>query len=340
MNIRQVARKAGVSTATVSRIINDSTPVSPKTAERVWRAIRELNYHPNTNARTLASGRSRLLGLIISDIANPFFPELVKAFEDVALDNNYEVILTNTNYDPGRMAACVQRILERKVEGAAIMTSEMDPELIGQLSRRGIPIVFLDVGKVRDRISNISVDYGEGIREAVDHLSALGHRRVGFISGPMNLKSARTRRSAFLRCLSEYKMTEDEALVVEGNHRIDGGENAMYRLLQLKNRPTAVLTSNDLTAFGALRAIHQARLRVPEDISIVGFDDIDLGQFTQPPLTTVRLPRNELGRAAFTALDRILKGESDKGAQFRIRTRLVVRSSTSIAPNGKPAVRR
>src|SRR6185369_8335350 len=177
MNIRQVARKAGVSTATVSRIINDSTPVSPKTAERVWRAIRELNYHPNTNARTLASGRSRLLGLIISDIANPFFPELVKAFEDVALDNNYEVILTNTNYDPGRMAACVQRILERKVEGAAIMTSEMDPELIGQLSRRGIPIVFLDVGKVRDRISNISVDYGEGVREAVDRLSALGHRR-------------------------------------------------------------------------------------------------------------------------------------------------------------------
>ncbi len=340
MNIKQVARKAGVSTATVSRIINDSTPVSPKTATRVWQAIRELNYYPNIHARTLASGRSRLLGLIISDISNPFFPDLVKAFEDVAIEKNYEVILTNTNYSPTRMASCVQRMLERQVEGVAIMTSEMEPGLIKQLSQRGIPIVFLDVGKIRDRISNICVDYAQGIREAVDHLCALGHRRIGFISGPMNLKSARTRRSAFLQSLREYSLAGDDELIVEGNHKIDGGETAMYRLLQLKKRPTAVLTSNDLTAFGALRAIYHAHLHVPKDISIVGFDDIDLGQFSQPPLTTVRLPRGELGHMAFGALERILQGDSNKGSEYRIGTHLVIRSSTSVAPGTEPERRR
>jgi len=332
MSIQQVAKKAGVSTATVSRIINGSSPVSEKMAERVWRAIRELKYYPNTYARTLASGRSRLLGLIISDISNPFFPELMKGFEDVALENNYEVILTNTNYNPERTASCVRRMLERKVEGVALMTSEMDPELIGQLSHGGIPIVFLDVGKARNRISNISVDYGQGIREAVDHLCALGHHRIGFISGPMNLKSARTRRSAFLHCLNEYDLAGDSGLIVAGNHKIDGGATAMYRLLQLKKRPTAVLTSNDLTAFGALRAIHHTRLRVPEDLSIVGFDDIDLSQFSQPPLTTIRLARAELGRMAFGALHRILRGDTEKGSEYRIETHLVVRSSTSTAP--------
>ena len=333
MSIQQVAKKAGVSTATVSRIINGSAPVSATTAERVWRAIRELKYHPNTYARALASGRSGLLGLVISDISNPFFPEVMKGFEDVALENGFEVILTNTNYNQERTASCVRRMLERKVEGAALMTSEMDPDLIRQLSHRGIPIVFLDVGKVRNRISNINVDYAQGLREAADHLCALGHHRIGFISGPMNLKSARMRRSAFLRCLSEYDLAGDSALIAEGNHKIDGGATAMYRLLQLKKRPTAVLASNDLTAFGALRAIHHTRLRVPEDLSIVGFDDIDLSPFTQPPLTTIRLPRTELGRLAFGALHRILRGDSKKGSEYRIETHLVVRSSTSTAPN-------
>jgi DNA-binding LacI/PurR family transcriptional regulator len=331
MNIKQVAKKARVSTATVSRIINGSSAVRPKTAQRVRQAIRALNYYPNTHARTLVSGRSRILGLIISDISNPFFPELVKGFEDVALQNNYEVILTNTNYDSTRMASCVQRMLERKAEGVAIMTSEMNRQLIDELSRRGVPIVFLDVGSVRNRISNICVDYAQGIHEAVDHLCALGHRRIGFISGPLALKSARTRRSSFLECLKQYDLAKEDTLIVEGNHKIDGGELAMYRLLQLKRAPTAVLTSNDLTAFGALRAIHHARLRVPEDISIVGFDDIELSQFTQPPLTTIRLPRTELGRIAFDALFRILRGDSQKGAEYRIETHLVVRSSTSAA---------
>jgi LacI family transcriptional regulator len=333
MNIKQVAKEARVSTATVSRIINDSSLVSPETARRVWRTIRKLNYHPDSQARSLVSGRSRILGLIISDITNPFFPELVKGFENLALQNNYEVILTNTNYDPARMATCVRRLLERRAEGVAIMTSEMDPELIDELARRGIPIVFLDVGRVRDRISNIRVDYAQGIREAVDHLITAGHRRIGFISGPMNLKSARTRKSAFLKCWSAYGLVGDSSLMVEGNHKIDGGELAMFRLLQLKQRPTAVLASNDLSAIGAFRAIRLAGLRIPEDISVVGFDDIDFGQFTHPPLATIRLSRTELGGKAFNALFRILHGDSQEGEEYNVETHFVARESTGPAPN-------
>src|SRR5205085_10101202 len=138
----------------------------------------------------------------------------------------------------------------------AIMTSEMDQPLIDQLVRRKVPSVFLDVGSVHSLMSNIQVDYAAGINQAVEHLLVLGHRRIGFISGPLSLKSARIRRSAFLECLKRYDLAKEDALIVEGNHKIDGGELAMYRLLQLKKAPTAVLTSNDLTAFGALRAIH------------------------------------------------------------------------------------
>src|SRR5215471_5043526 len=162
MDIRQVAKRAGVSTATVSRTINN-LPVRPGTARRVWKAIEELKYFPNTQARSLVSGRSRIVGLIVSDITNPFFPELVKGFEDAATQNGYEVLLSNTEYDPIRMATGVRRMLERKVDAVAIMTSEMDRSLTQQLAHRNIPMVFLDVGKVDRHVSNVRIDYARGI---------------------------------------------------------------------------------------------------------------------------------------------------------------------------------
>ncbi|HUZ04090.1 MAG TPA: LacI family DNA-binding transcriptional regulator, partial [Acidobacteriaceae bacterium] len=189
MNIREVAKKACVSTATVSRVINNSAPVSEATAARVRQVIEELNFYPNTHARTLGSGRSRMYGLIISDITNPFFPELVKSFEDIAVEHGQEVIVANTDYQPKRMETCVRRMLERKVDGVAIMTSEMEAGMVEMLSRRGVPMVFLDTGVVGLRCSNIEVDYGSGIDQAMDHLTALGHRRIAFITGPMELTS-------------------------------------------------------------------------------------------------------------------------------------------------------
>jgi DNA-binding LacI/PurR family transcriptional regulator len=270
-----------------------------------------------------------MFGLIISDIVNPFFPELVKSFEFAAIHHGYEVIVANTDYDSDRMSGCVRRMIERKVDGVAVMTSELDRHLLEELSYRRLPIVFLDVGKLKPLISNINVDYSRGIGEAVQHIVSLGHQRVGFISGPLTLKSARTRRSAFLKCIAACGIGERQRSVVEGNHKIDGGESAMMQLLSLPQPPTAVLTSNDLTAIGALRAITRVGLRVPQDISVIGFDDIELSRFTQPPLTTIRLSRDELGRKAFTALYEMVSGKHQSGQEIKVSTELVDRESTA-----------
>jgi LacI family transcriptional regulator len=328
MNIREVARLAKVSTATVSRTINGSDKVTPKTKERVQRAIEELRFYPNTWARALGSGRSSLYGLIISDITNPFFPELVKSFEDMAVQHGQEVLVANTNYDPARMEVCVSRMLQRKVDGVAIMTSEMEERLITEFESRGIPLVFLDTGNVREMASNIVVDYAAGVDAAVEHITGLEHREIAFIAGPATLRSARIRREAFSRCLDRKKLSAD--LIEQGNHQVDGGHEAMARLLRAKRRPTAVIASNDMTAIGALGAIHEHGLRVPEDISIVGFDDIALSAFTQPALTTVKLSRAEIARLAFRSLYSI-RMDSGVGAEFVVQPALVIRSSTGPA---------
>jgi DNA-binding LacI/PurR family transcriptional regulator len=327
MNIREVAKKARVSTATVSRTINESEKVKPATAARVRRVIEELNFFPNTHARTLVSGRSRILGLIISDITNPFFPDLVKSFEDQAVQRGKEVLIGNTDYNPKRMAGCIRRMVERKVDGVAIMTSETDPALMTELTRRNIPTVFMDIGKPGPHSANIRVDYAQGIREAVQHLIALNHRRIAFITGPMNLESARTRCTAFTAAM-KAKGLFDQELIEKANHRIEGGAMAMRNLLKLDHRPTAVIASNDLTAIGALGAIHDAGLGVPQNISLIGFDDISFAHLTQPPLTTIILSRTQLAITAFAALDALIHGHNDSLADLTIPTHLVMRSST------------
>lgn len=329
-SIREVAKRARVSTATVSRTINNSNLVDPGTAARVMRAVEELNYYPDTHARTLVSGRSRILGLIVSDITNPFFPELVKGFEDLAVAEGYEILVSSTNYDCARMGVCVRRMLERKVDGIAIMTSERDAPLIEQLARRRIPIAFLDVGPQRKHFWNIEVDYGIGIGEAVDHLRELGHEHIAFISGPQALYSAQTRREAFLAKLKTAGRTGSEPNVVEGDHTVDGGLAAMQTLLAKEPRCSAVIGSNDLSAIGALRAIHRAGLRIPEDISLVGFDDIHLADFTEPPLTTIRLSRIDVAtRAISWLIAEIEERQPPEKLASPIETRLVIRQSTA-----------
>lgn len=332
MNIKEVARLAKVSTATVSRTINGSDKVTAETAERVRQAIETLKFYPNTNARALGSGRSSLYGLIISDITNPFFPELVKSFEDVAVQFGQEVLIANTNYDPHRMELCVSRMLQRKVDGVAIMTSEMEDHLVDEMNSRRIPLVFLDTGTPQKGISNISIDYASGIDAAVAHLSSLGHTAIGFISGPMDLASARVRRRAFVNSLKRKGLNLNRELIEEGNHRMDGGHEAMARLLQKRERPTAVLTSNDMTAIGALGAIFERGLKVPQDISLIGFDDIELSAFTQPGLTTVRLSRKEIAKVAFRALYSAKDNALARGSEFIIQPTLVERKSTGPAP--------
>jgi DNA-binding LacI/PurR family transcriptional regulator len=327
MNIREVAKRARVSTATVSRTINGSDKVKPATAARVRKAIEELNFLPNTHARTLVSGRSHILGLIISDITNPFFPDLVKSFEDEAVQRGKEVIIGNTDYNPKRMAGCIRRMVERKVDGVAIMTSESDPDLLADLTRRNIPTVFMDTGKPGPHCANIRIDYGQGIQEAVHHLVTLNHRRIAFITGPMNLASAQTRCSVFISSLKAHGIF-DPTLIEKGNHRIEGGAMAMKAFLKLPRPPTAVIASNDLTAIGALGTVHQMGLRVPEDVSLIGFDDIAFAHLTNPPLTTVVLSRRQLATLALAALDALIQGKRESVANLTIPTHLVLRNST------------
>jgi len=334
MTIKDVAKRAGVGIATVSRTLHGSPQVSPETAARVRKVIEELGYRPNTNAQSLASGRSHMLGLVVSDITNPFFPELIKGFEEVALQHGYDVFVASTNYDPARTALCVRRMIERKIDGVAIMTSEVDPSLPDTFAKRKVPLVFLDVGQVARGVSNVKVDYASGVAQAVDHLCGLGHSRIAFISGPLRLESVSERRDAFLKHLTEPRGgARRKPLVEEGNHKVDGGFKAMLRVLDRAPGTTAVIASNDLTAIGALRAIRQRGLRVPQDISVVGFDDIQMAQFTEPPLTTVKLVRTEIARLACEALLHTIKSHGT-GVEFRMGTALVVRESTGPVPAG------
>jgi DNA-binding LacI/PurR family transcriptional regulator len=330
-DIRTVAERAKVSIATVSRTINGISTVNPELARRVWEAIEELNYYPNTQARSLVSGRSRIFGLVVSEITNPFFPELIQGFEDIAVAHGYEILVGSTNYDIKRMNQCIRRMLERKVEGVAVMTFGIEEPLLQQLSERNVPLALIDFHVQSPLASTLVVDYRQGIRQGVQHLAALGHRDIAFVSGPTQLQSARGRRTAFLESMEEVGIPAEQVRIVEGDHTLEGGMQAFQQLRESGDLPTAIMCSNDMTAIGVLRSAHKAALQVPDDLSIIGFDDIHLAQFTFPPLTTVLMSRAEIARGAFEALHAHVErqpGQKDVKADRPISTQLVVRQST------------
>lgn len=331
-SIKEVAREAGVSTATVSHVINNTRFVSDEVRARVERAIEQCRYYPNAHARGLASGKTKIIGLVISDIANPFFPDLVKAIEEAAFERGFETLLSNTNYETERASQYVRRFIERNVAGVAVMTSEMSKELIDELAHREVPVVFLDVGKIGKQMSNLRVDYEEGIEQAILHLVALGHRRIAYISGRTDIRSSRRRLEAFQRTMKQLFPDKPE-LIFNGNFKIEGGRRAAHEILmtQADNLPTAVVAANDLTAIGAINEFESSGLSVPADISVIGFDDIDFAVLTKPSLTTVSLPRNELGRRAVEMLLKALDNPQEEGTEVRIPTNLIIRQSTAPA---------
>ncbi|HEV2711083.1 MAG TPA: LacI family DNA-binding transcriptional regulator [Edaphobacter sp.] len=335
MDIRTIARFANVSIATVSRTINRVPTVNPKIAKRVWEVIEELGYFPNTQARALVSGRSWILGLIVSEITNPFFPELIQGFEDIAVEHGYEILVSSTNHDPKRMSHCIRRMLERKVDGVAVMTFGIEAPLLEQLAQRKVPLVFVDVGPDGAGINVLKVDYRHGIRQGVQHLAALGHRKIAFLRGPIGLHSAQSRLDAFSESMRECGITPDPAWILQGEHTLEGGMSAMKQLLATKNMPTAVMCSNDMTAIGVLHTMYRAGLRVPDDLSVIGFDNIHMAEVTIPPLTTVQMSRFDLARAAVTALRACAEGteKSTQKNEYNIQTDLVVRESTGF-PRG------
>ena len=250
-----------MSTATVSRVINNFSYVSPENRERVLDAVRRHNYYPSAHARSLASGRSNLIGLVISDIANPFFPELVKGIEAAAYEQGYEVILADTNYDPRRLSNYVRRFIERGVHGVALMVSEFNSALLDELARCEVSVVFLDLGKPGPHLSNLTVNYQDGIEQAVAHLVQLGHTRIAYVGGPTELRSARRRETAFVRSYKKFLGKDHEpSSRYEGDFRIEGGRKAGEALIADPRRYTAVMVANDMMALGVVRAARAAKI--------------------------------------------------------------------------------
>lgn len=270
-----------------------------------------------------------MFGLIVSDINNPFFPELIDAFEALASHHGIDVIFTHTNYDPKRLHHCIRRMVERNVDAIAVMTSEVDADALEIASKR-VPIVLMNQSAFAGMYRNVPVEYETGFSEALAHLRSLGHRDIGFIAGPLSLSSAKRRHAAWVKATNRQKLTVHKDWVVTGDMRVEGGERAMQQLLTLPSQPTAVLTTNDLMAIGALHALLHAGIRVPADMSILGFDDLPIAGMAVPPLTTIQLPRREIATHAFASLLQATRGGAKMECEV-VHPRLVIRKSTGPA---------
>ena len=334
--MREVAEKAGVSPATVSRVLNKTQYISPETEQRVLEVVRQLNYYKNVHARRLATGQSDLFGLVISEIANPYFPEIIRGFQAAAWDRGFDVLLFNTEYQESRTKSVIRKLIESDVRGVAIMTSSVDKSTTSELTAAGVGIVFCNLGAPERLISNISIDYQRGISQAIEHVVALGHRRAAIIAGPGNNRTAITIRRALVTGLNERKLNPFP--VIECNYRVDSGASAVRAVLSQPERPTVIFCGSDLIAMGAMKTLEEEGVQVPDDVSVVGIDDISFAFLARPPLTTISVPRERLGVIAFEALEKVLKLKRRKGAEYYLETELVVRRSTASARRQNPHI--
>jgi DNA-binding LacI/PurR family transcriptional regulator len=335
MDMRGIAKIAGVSSATVSRVINGSNLVRPETAERVRQVIAETKFVPNGSATTLKYGRSSSYGLIIPDMTNPFFSEFIRSFEGILVAKRQDMFMALTDHHASRMKDTIHRMLVRQVDGVALLASEIETEPIEALIRNRVPLVTMDRRLVGQGLSDVSVNYTTGLTQAVEHLSQLRHVKIGYIGGSSGLTISDHRVDAFVKAMEKAGLKVDMRFVVAGNYRISGGEAAMAELLAMKDGPTAVLTANDLTAIGALRTVHRQGLSVPRDFSIIGFDDIELCDVFDPPLTSIRLPRHEMAEKFATALESSAKDPYAPGKIYSVKTSLVVRGTTGVVRRAK-----
>jgi DNA-binding LacI/PurR family transcriptional regulator len=329
--VNQVARRAGVSTATVSRVLNDPAVVKSSTRARVLKVIAELNYHPNLHARNLAGGKSRSIGMIASNLENPFFFDIFRTLEVDALAHGYEVIVAHTDYRPSQLVNSIRLMIGRRVAGLAVIVSEMDPELIEELAGSGIPAVFYDVGAAKRNISNIRVNYRRGIEQLVEYLHALGHKRLAFVGHHSTLGPTSERERAFVETVSRYGRETRWATVCDQDG-LEGGHQAARGVLESDLEPTAIICVNDLMAVGVLRELRYRGLRVPEDVSVTGFDNIKLSEFSVPQLTTVHIPRDRIGHLVFETLVPDSARVRRAGREILIEPEVILRVSTGPAP--------
>ncbi len=328
MSLEDVAKRANVSSATVSRVLNGSAGVRDATRERVLRAAGELNYHLNLHASTLAGKRSNTFGMIVSNLENPFFLDVFRSAEAHARTHHHNWILANTGYDPETLAKCVHHMLGWRVAGLALVVSEVDSAIVQQISDLKIPVAFYDAQHASSAF-NVSLDYATGLDMVVRHLQELGHKRIGFVSRQSSQGSSTLRERTFRETAAALSAHGDWR-IVENDDSPVGGRKAVQELLYSGFGATAILCVNDFMALGVLAELREQGLRVPIDISVTGMDDIGLAQIANPELTTVAFSREQIG---YLIAEALLSGDSDKfqSGNTVIAPELIVRQTTGPA---------
>jgi len=329
--MKDVAQAAGVSVTTVSHVINETRYVSKDLRARVLQAMEELSYHPNILARSLRQGITHTIGLIVPDNSNPFFAEIARVAETVGFENDYSVILCNSDKNVERESAYINVLIAKQVDGVIFIAAGSEQQHLRELAAQGIPVVVADRDVPQGLADVVLVNHEQGGYDATQHLISLGHRRIACISGPSPITPSADRVRGYCRALREAGIPMEEELVVRCSESYLGGETAMARLLRLDRRPTAVCTYNDITAIGALRASRNAGLEVPGDLSIVGFDDIPLASAVVPALTTVAQPIADLATVATELLIARIQHSAEfaPGQRIVLDTNLVVRESSA-----------
>jgi LacI family transcriptional regulator len=325
--VKDVSQAAGVSTATVSRVLAGFGEVSDERRQRVLEAARTLNYQINRNARNLRMNTTSKIGVIISDIQNPFFGSVVRGIEKVNLKDDYTLILGNSDEDPEREKKLIAMLLEEGVAGIILVPTNADVEAYRALFASGTPFVVIDRSLPYPELDMVLVDGAAGAEHAVDYLAELGHQRIGYVGGLKHLSVMHEREQGYLSALQRHQLAFHEEYLRQGNNRQDGGYSAVCELLSLPQPPTAILIANNLMTLGGLQAIHELGLEIPEHVSLVGFDDMDWAASLRPALTCVAQPAYEMGETAASLLRERIRNPEQPARKVVLDTRLIVRAS-------------
>ena len=328
VTLREIARHLSLSESTVSRALNNDPRVREETRRRVLEAARVLKYRPNAVARSLATQKSRVIGLVISDIANPFFAAVVAGVEALARQHAYGLLLANTGGDPEQEIRYIRTLAERRVEGILFMSGRLPFEVAEALRESSLPVVTVERDASAYGFPSVRIDNQKESAAAVQYLINLGHRRIACITGTLSdAESGYARLEGYRAALQAAGIPYDPALVVEGDFRMESGFRAMQLLLRVRPRPTAVFAASDAMAIGAIKAARAAGLSVPDDLAVVGFDNTILATVSTPALTTVAQPLFEIGETATRLLLRLAAGEAVPDSQVFLPCQLVIRES-------------
>lgn len=326
--MKDIARLAGVSTSTVSHVINKSRFVSEDIAERVNKAAQDLNYAPSALARSLKMNRTRTIGMLVTTSTNPFFGEVVKGVERSCYHKGYNLILCNTEGDNERMKASINTLLQKRVDGLLLMCSTLEGERIEVFDRYpDIPVVVMDWGPMLFASDKIQDNSLSGGYIATNYLIECGHKDIGCITGPLIRHQAQMRYEGYKRAVLEAGLEINPQWIVESDFECEGGYEAFNRMLEKGPLPSSIFVSNDMMAMGVLNAAHEKGIRIPEDVSIMGYDDIHIARFMSPALTTVHQPKYRLGKVAVETLLKKLEKETLEPQVVQLDPTLVVRKS-------------